>query len=580
MRRRDVRFHPAQWGGHLARCAAAFAGGAVACAGTVRAATYSYTVPTPEASNTSGTADNWSGGTAAGWDATPVSDDETTLTFNVPTTTGVSRFTANNVANPFQLNVLTIQGTGPAGASATAGLTVQGSTLDLRTNTTSAALPTVNLNANRGATGTPAPVLNVTVNNPLTLTNNTTFQGNGTATQFVFGGAIGGGGNLTKTGTSLMQLNSTGNNYAGSTGVSAGTLRLGANNVLPDNSPVSVSGTGVVDFSGRNETIASLTLTDTGLINNTAATITISGAMTNSSTTTSGSGGAFVLNSGGNLTVNGPATFNAGSTTLLGGGNSGRLNLNGGVSMTGASIRMNVGTGSRIVLGSGVTVNSSAAQSSIVFGTGTPGTTNTLDLNGANRAFAVANGAGAVDFLVAVPVVSVTGVGAVTKTGDGTMSLTNGNNTYTGGTTVTGGSLLASANNALGAGDVTITATSTANTVLDLTTAAVNAGAVADTATLFLNSDTTSTPRFGQVVFGSNTLNEVVAALVVDGATQAAGTYTAGGGGGTIALPNFITGSGSITVVPEPGSAATLIGGALIGLLAARGGRRRLRQHV
>src|SRR5688500_10205976 len=87
------------------------------------AATHTYTPA--EATNTTAAPDLWSAGPAAGWDVTPVSAADTTLVFNVPTTTGVSRFTSNDVANPFQLNVLTFQGTGPAGNSATSTLTLQ-----------------------------------------------------------------------------------------------------------------------------------------------------------------------------------------------------------------------------------------------------------------------------------------------------------------------------------------------------------------------------------------------------------------------------------------------------------------------
>jgi len=67
------------------------------------------------------------------------------------------------------------------------------------------------------------------------------------------------------------------------------------------------------------------------------------------------------------------------------------------------------------------------------------------------------------------------------------------------------------------------------------------------------------------VVFGSNALNEVVGSLIVDGDIKPAGTYTAA------ELPNFITGSGSLTVVPEPGAIGSLAGA--LGVLCAR--RRR-----
>src|SRR4051812_36858326 len=142
---------------------------AVACVGLASstaaiAGTFTYT--SPEATNTSAAPDNWTGGAAAGWDVTPVSASDTTLVFNGPTT-AVNRFTANDVANPFQLNILTLQGTS---ASVTTGsLTLQGNGLQLISN--GATTPVVNLNASKGS----ATTYTFTVGNALTLTNNTTF---------------------------------------------------------------------------------------------------------------------------------------------------------------------------------------------------------------------------------------------------------------------------------------------------------------------------------------------------------------------------------------------------------------------
>lgn len=505
-----------------------------------------FTYTPAEATNTAGMPDNWSAGAGAGWSGTPSSATDTTLIFNVPTTTTVSRFTANDVANPFQLNVLTFQGTGPAGNSATSTLTLQGSGLDLRTDGTTT--PVVNLNASRGATGTPTPTMTVNVGNAITLTNDTTFQGNGNATAFNFNGVISGGGNLTKSGSSTMRLGATGNNYTGSTNVSAGILQLAAGNVIPNASPVNVSGTGQFSFNNQAETIASLMLTGTANINNVGNTtgVVISGAMTNSSTSTGGSGAAFVVNSSGLMTINGVATFNAGSQSLIGGGSGTRITFNGGINFTGATFRINTGSNSRITLNSDVTSNASANTSGFTNnGTGT--LANPFDLNGGNRMFTIADGAAAVDFTIAAAVTSITGTGAITKAGPGLMALTNSGNNYTGGTFITAGSVAPDANGALGTGGVTVSI----GAVLDLSSVNVTTGAIADTATLTLSS---SGPTFATVSFGASTLNEAVAQLIVNGTPQAPGTYTSGN------LPNFITGSGSVTVVPEP---------AITGLLAA-----------
>lgn len=167
---------------------------------------------------------------------------------------------------------------------------------------------------------------------------------------------------------------------------------------------------------------------------------------------------------------------------------------------------------------------------------------------------------------------TISGALAIAKSGAGTQTLIGpAANTYTGGTTITGGSLAAGSNGVLGTGNVSVAPAAAASSTLDLSAIALTAaggGAVSDSATLTLSS---TGGNFGRVAFGTSTLNETVGNLIVDGVTQPAGTYTQAN------LANFITGSGSITTlaVPEPASAG-LLGLAAAGLLARRRhGRRR-----
>jgi len=533
-------------------CASSAVASLLLSAGVASAATYTYTPA--EVTNTSGTSDGWVAGT--GWTpSAPVSATDTTLILNGPTTNGITRFTTNDIAGLFQLNNLTIQGAGPA--TTASALTVSGNGLDFRTDV--ATLPVINLNATKGAA-----TYTFTVNNPITLTNSTTIQGNGTAA-FVLAGAIGGAGGVTKTGTSAVQFNSAANNYGGATLVQAGTLRLGVANVIPDGSAVTVTNSGVnsgiLDFNTKAETLASLTISGTGLINNTAAAITITGALNNTSTSAGGSGAAYVINGGGVHNINGLASFGVGATSLISGTAGSQLKLNGGISTTGAAIKLNTGT-SKIVLNSDWTVNDPGTIAfSAITNSGT--NTNQLDLFGGNRTFTVADGSAAVDFAVNATITSSVGTGTLIKAGPGTMSLANNNaavaaNSYNGGTSILAGTLAILSNGSLGTGNVGITPGAT----LDLSAVAVTSGGIADSATLTLSHlDTT----YGRVVFGSNALNEVVGSLIVDGETKPAGTYTAA------ELPNFITGSGSLTVVPEPGAIGSLAGA--LGVLCAR--RRR-----
>src|SRR5438105_565592 len=92
--------------------AVAAALGAVALASDAKAATFTYTP-------TSTTTDLWSAGT--NWSAIPVGDPSTELTFVGLNTTALTNFTNTNtddVAGLFQLNILDLQGTGPAATGA------------------------------------------------------------------------------------------------------------------------------------------------------------------------------------------------------------------------------------------------------------------------------------------------------------------------------------------------------------------------------------------------------------------------------------------------------------------------------
>jgi len=156
----------------------------------------------------------------------------------------------------------------------------------------------------------------------------------------------------------------------------------------------------------------------------------------------------------------------------------------------------------------------------------------------------------------------ITGAGAFTKggaaAGSNTLELLHAND-YSGGTTVTTGTLLASVAGALGTGDVTVEP----GAMLDLQAA----GAIGPDAVLYLLEDA---GLCGQAYLGAD---QEVLSLSLGGALVPAGTYTAGD------YPDYLLGAGSITVrepaaaveIPEPASALLVLAGA--GLVARR--RRR-----
>jgi len=146
--------------------------------------------------------------------------------------------------------------------------------------------------------------------------------------------------------------------------------------------------------------------------------------------------------------------------------------------------------------------------------------------------------------------------GGLTKTGLGSLTLTNAANTYTGNTLILNGELATGATGNLGLGNVTVT---------DSITAALNLGngsSIADTATLFFGDDATITLNNGstETLFGVTQTD--------DSQSIGAGVYTAGDLNTFFGVTSFL-GSGTLTVVPEP-SAALLGGLGVLGLLRRR----------
>ena len=137
---------------------------------------------------------------------------------------------------------------------------------------------------------------------------------------------------------------------------------------------------------------------------------------------------------------------------------------------------------------------------------------------------------------------AISGNGSLTKIGTGSATLSNGTNSYIGGTVVSTGNLRATASGALGTGSVTIAA----GAALGLSTGVTNPNFIDDLASVLLNG---STSRLNLAFTGT----ETVGALTINGAAFGPGTY------GT-ADNAQLTGTGTLTVVPEPSTYVMLIG--------------------
>jgi autotransporter-associated beta strand protein len=243
--------------------------------------------------------------------------------------------------------------------------------------------------------------------------------------------------------------------------------------------------------------------------------------------------GGFTLNAG-TVVVSGASSFGTGVMAI----NGGTLQSSGGNTYTSSSVAIGgnfafAGTGNDVW---SQTVSLGAANRTITnstTGTATRTFSNTISSTGGGLAFAGTGGSGGIVLSAA--------------------------NSYSGGTTISGGKLIASHDGAFGSGNVSLTAGSVTLTLQSGATS----NYIADSATLSLvNTDTINLSFSG---------SDTVAALVVDGVSQGPGTY----GAGATNPDSAFTGAGFIVVVPEPATLMMLVlgGGLLASIQRVRGKR-------
>lgn len=414
-----------------------------------------------------------------------------------------------------------------------------------------------------------------TISAPVTLSTSLDFT-NASASALTISGAISGAGGLNVSSGTLVLTNGS-NTYSGVSTLSGGQLRIDSDSE-PGTGQLNLSGgTLVVTASGRSASTDPVTnnivLTANSTIDTTSAASTVD---VNFSGTVTGTGGTLTITntgadavtdnlsvrfSGGNFTMarpialiggNGRVTLNdfgaAGTTHTYDGVISGDGSFNrsssGGVAGTSVFTAANTYTGT-------TTINNSTLQLGNGGATGSLSTSSTI--NGLSSGTFKINRSDAVAQGTAFSGSAITGSLKIEQAGAGSTTL-NIANTFSGGVIVSGGTLIATANGALGSGSVSLTASG-----VNLTLQGAINDAVSDNASISLVDGST-------VALNQTGGSDSIAGLTLGslGIQTAPGTYGSTASGADHPFDAFFTGTGTLTLVPEPATYMLLGVGLLI----------------
>ncbi|UGB37193.1 autotransporter-associated beta strand repeat-containing protein [Frateuria soli] len=263
----------------------------------------------------------------------------------------------------------------------------------------------------------------------------------------IFGGEVSGTGSLEQAGTGRLTL--TGNNtYAGGTTISRGTLQLGNGGttgwIVGD-----VTDNGTLVFDRGDQVTFAGAITGTGaLVQSGAGTLILTGENSYKGGTTITLGTTLQIGNGGNsgsitgnVIDNGSLVFNRRSDPTFYGVVGGAISGSGSLTQAGSDTL--ILTGANTYTG-GTTINSGTLQ------IGNYGTTGSIVGDVVDKGSLVFAPGGKLRFDGIV-----SGDGTLTKTGDGTLVLT-GASTYSGGTTVAGGTLEIARGASLGPGRIAV----------------------------------------------------------------------------------------------------------------------------
>ena len=401
--------------------------GTLSVTGTLGSGTYSNNISN-SGTLSIGTTDQTLSGIISGTGALTKAGDGTLTLSNTNTYQGITTISGGTLKISSDANL----GIGP-GLTANS-ITFNGGTL----NTTG----TFSLLTNRGITLTGAGIINTD-----------------SGTTFTYGGVIAGASTFTKSGDGTLTLTGT-NTYAGGTTISGGTLTISADRnlgIVPATLIATTFNGGTLNTTGTFtlSTTRNITLTGTGIINTDSGTIlTYNGVIAGAGTLTKSGAGTLTLT--GANTYAGGTTVSAGTLILDGTGGSifAVLSDSGAVTVNGGTLQLNDTT-------------ETVGAVTLTSGSITVGAFNALT----GTSYILNPGDG-----VSVSVSAVLAGSGVTltKSGLGTATLSK-SNTYTGLTTVSGGTLAYGINNAINTGGITVNGT---GAVLSLGTYTDTVGAV------------------------------------------------------------------------------------------------------
>ena len=353
---------------------------------------------------------------------------------------------------------------------------------------------------------------------------------------------LGGAGAMTKTTAGTVTLSGA-NTYSGVTTVSAGILDLQNSSALGATSGgTTVASGAAIQIDGSGLTIAEniTSLIGTGVANS-GALRNLANGNTWSGNITLGAGGARINSDGGTLTLSGNVTGAALPLTVGGAGNT---TITGIIGTTTGTLSKD-GTGTLTLTGA----NAYTGVTTISAGTlqvGAGGTTGNIVGNITDNATLIFNRSNALSYGGVI-----SGTGAMTQAGSGTLTLT-GANTYSGLTTVNAGTLAYGVNNALGSGGVTVN-----SGTLDIGSFSDSVGAVAlvsgningTSGILSGTSYAVQSGTIGAILAGAGAMTKTTAGTVTlsgnntyaGGTTISAGTLQVGAGGTTGSIFGNVT---------------------------------------